>query len=105
MLEQGRRLHRAHGDGIMVVVIFSVLARGRCPRCAHGDNDTAIIVVNDMLAQGHRLCRAHRDDNDNVITFVVLPIFAVTCRRHRLHHGIGHGCGIDVVTSAVLAQS
>jgi len=35
----------------------------------------------------------------------VPPIFAVTRRRRRLHHGIGHGRGIDVVTSAVLAQS
>jgi len=37
VLERGRRLLRAHGDGVVVVVTFSVLARGRCPRHAHGD--------------------------------------------------------------------
>ena len=44
MLERGRRLLRVHRDGVVVVVTFSVLARGRCPRRVHGDNVGVVVT-------------------------------------------------------------
>jgi len=99
VLERGRRLLHAHGDGVVVVVTFSMLGRGRRPRHAHGD-DVGVVVTFAIHTE-----MVSSSSSSMTCWHGVISSSCARRRRqcHRLHHGIGHGHGIDVVTSTMVA--